>query len=155
VEQAMDPKLLLPAISTRAPMADLILLLVDRDCCAPDRPRGGNRESALRDLEQRVHASGVLGPRCRFIACQAVEELEVWLLAGFDHPNWNGIRNECDPKEAFFEPFARERRVFDLPAEGRHELMREAVRRYRRIRVLCRELQLLEQRIRSIDQTPH
>ncbi len=146
----MDTKLLLPVIATRSGMADLILLLVDRDCCAPDRPRGGDREHALRELERRVEASGTLGPRCHFIAFQAIEELEIWLLAGFNRPNWNAIRTECDPKETYFEPFAKERRVYDLPAEGRHELMREAVRRYRRIRVLCPELQQLEERISQL-----
>ena len=150
VEQATDLGKLLPVLASRSGMVDLFLLIVDRDCRAPDRPRGGDRAEALRSLERRVADSGQLGARSRFLACEAVEELEVWLLAGFDLPNWGRIRNHCDPKEAFFEPFAKERNVFDKPAEGRTELMGEAVRRYKRIRQLCAELQSLENRLSEI-----
>ena len=47
-------------------------------------------------------------------------------------------------------PFARERGVIEKPAEGRAELMAHAVRRYRRIRHLCPELQALEHRITEL-----
>ncbi len=147
VEQVTDMDKLLPILAARSGMVDLFILLVDRDCRAPGRPRGGDRATALRNLEKRVIGCGELGPQCGFIACEAWEELEVWLLAGFEHPNWHEIRDHCDPKEEFFEPFARARGVFEKPAEGRAELMDEAVRRYRRIRHLCPELQSLEQRI--------
>jgi hypothetical protein len=150
IEQATDLEKLLPLLAARSGMVDLFLLIVDRDCRAPDRPRGGDRAAALRSLERRVQDSGQLGTRSRFIACEAVEELEVWLLAGFDLPGWSGIRDHCDPKEEYFEPFAKERGVFERPAEGRTELMGEAVRRYRRIRLLCPELQSLEDKLREI-----
>lgn len=147
VEQATDLETLLPLLAARRAMVDLFILIVDRDCRAPGRPRSGNRAAALKTLEQRVVDSGELGTGCRFLACEAWEELEVWLLAGFDHANWNAIRDHCDPKETFFEPFAKARGVFDQPAEGRAQLMDEAIGRYRRIRHKCSELQLLEGRI--------
>lgn len=150
VEQAIDIERLLPQLAARCGMVDLFLLIVDRDCQAPDRPRGGNREAALRSLEQRISASGELGTSCRFLAYEAIEELEVWLLAGFDVPGWQEIRGHCDPKEAFFEPFSNGRGVFEKPAEGRADLMADAVRRYRRIRHLCPEIQVLEQRILTL-----
>lgn len=150
VEQATDLDRLLPLLAARRGMVDVFLLIVDRDCRAPDRPRGGDRAAALRQLEQRIKESGELGAECRFLACEAWEELEVWLLAGFEHEAWRPIREHCDPKEEYFEPFARARGVFEFPAGGRAELMAEAVRRYRRIRHLCGELQLLEERLRPI-----
>ena len=152
VEQATDLEKLLPVLAARRGMVDLFLLIVDRDCRAPDRPRGGNRAAALRDLERRVMDSGELGGNSRFVACEAIEELEVWLLAGFEQNAWQKIRDDCDPKEAFFEPFAKARGVFEKPAEGRAELMADAVRRYRRIRHLCPEIQNLEGRIQNLEQ---
>lgn len=147
VEQATDIERLLPLLAARRGMVDLFVLIVDRDCRAPDRPRGGDRAAALRALEEKVAASGELGGSCRFVACEAIEELEVWLLAGFKHDSWQAVREECDPKEAFFEPFAKARGVFEKPAEGRAELTSEAVRHYPRIRQLCPELVALEQRL--------
>lgn len=149
VEQATDLEKLLPVLAARRGMVDVFLLIVDRDCRAPGRPRDGHRAAALRNLEQKVIESGELGAKCRFLACEAIEELEIWLLAGFDHDHdaWQPMREHCDPKEAYFEPFARERGVFEKPAEGRSELMAQAVRRYRRIRHLCPELQNLEARL--------
>jgi len=147
VERATDFDSLLPLLAARSGMVDLFILIVDRDCRAPNRPRGGNRAAALQILETRVVESGVLGPNCHFMACEAWEELEVWLLAGFYHTNWNEIRDHCDPKEAFFEPFAKAHGVIEKPAEGRAHLMHEAIRHYRRIRSRCPELRFLEERV--------
>jgi hypothetical protein len=149
VEQATNFERLMPLLEARRGMVDVFVLLVDRDCQDPTRPRGGNRRAALDALEARVLNSEKLRGR-RFVACEAIEELEVWLLAGFEHSTWNAIREECDPKEVYFEPFARARGVFELPAEGRAELMAECIGRYRRIRHLCPELQALERRIAGI-----
>jgi hypothetical protein len=149
VDRVTNPRILLPELAARCGMVDLFILIVDRDCTAPGRPRGGDRASDLRELEAAIRDSGRLG-ECQFLACEAIEELEVWLLAGFQRPGWQEIRDECDPKEAFFEPFAREMGVFDDPAEGRAELMAMAAPYYnKRIRVLCPELQELESRVRE------
>jgi len=150
VEQATNLDRLRPLLAARCGMVDLFILIVDRDCRAPNRPRGGDRNATLRNLEQRVKDSGALGKSCRFIACEAIEELEVWLLAGFEHEAWQPIREHCDLKEEYFEPFAKGRGVFEQPGEGRAELMAESIGKYKRIRQLCEELQHLEVRIQGL-----
>lgn len=147
VEDATDPERLLPIIQTHQGMVELFILIVDRDCRAPDRPRGGDRASALANLEQKIAASGALGAGQRFITCQAIEELETWLLAAFDELPWQGVRDHCDPKEAYFEPLAEGRGLSENVGGGRQELMREALDRFKRIWQLCPELQQLAARI--------
>lgn len=69
-------------------------------------------------------------------------EIEVWVLAGHNLPsdwNWQVIRNEVNPKETYFFPFAEQRNLLDAPGEGRKTLAEEAARRYDRIRQLCPE----------------
>lgn len=60
-------------------------------------------------------------PGCRFFAENAWQELEVWLLAGHDLPrewSWQEIRQERDPKERYFVPFAKSRGYSMSRAEG-------------------------------------
>lgn len=147
VEEAMDTTRLLPIIESHQGMVDLFILIVDRDCRAPGRPRGGDRAHALAHLEQTIAASGALGAGQRFITCQAVEELETWLLAAFDDLPWSKIRDHCDPKEVYFEPLAQARGLVENVGGGRQELMREALGRFKRIWQLCPELQHLAARL--------
>ena len=83
----------------------------------------------------------------------AWQEIEVWVLAGHDLPsdwNWQVIRDEVNPKETYFLPFATQRKLLDAPGEGRKTLAEEAARRYDRIRQLCPEdIADLEDRVRS------
>lgn len=113
---------------------DLFLLCVDRD-------GSETRGEALRGLEDK--ASGMLGAGSFFLAEQAWQELEVWVLAGHDNLpgewNWKEIRTEHHPKERYYVPFAKLAHCFDHPAEGRGTLAEQAARRYRRIRTLCPE----------------
>ncbi len=52
------------------------------------------------------------------------------------------------PKETFFLPYVRQRRLLEEPGEGRKQLGIEAARRYGRVRQLCPEdVAALEQRI--------
>ncbi len=92
-------------------------------------------------------------PGCRFFAENAWQELEVWLLAGHDLPrewSWQEIRQERDPKERYFVPFARMRGVLGEPGGGRKSLAAEAASRYSRIRSLCPEdIAALEDKIRT------
>ncbi len=86
------------------------------------------------------------------LAENAWQEIEVWVLAGHDLPpdwSWKEIRNEPNPKEVWFEPYAKARGRFDEPGQGRKTLAREAAARYGRIRLLCPEIGELEDRIRS------
>ncbi len=126
------------------PMVDLFLLIVDRDGLP-------GRRVSLDSLETR--AASLERPRVLIGAC-AWQEVEVWLLAGMkDLPkewSWSEVRAERDPKELYFEPYARQRGLLGHQNEGRDVLAREASRRYRsRIRMRCPEVKRLEGHVRS------
>lgn len=121
-------------------MTDPFLLCVDRD-------GDGNRRGRLDHLESQaanLHQTG------SFFAEHAWQEIEVWLLAGHDLPSqwvWSDVRQEIDPKERYYLPFAQDRGLLDEPAQGRVTLGREAAHRYLRIRQRCPEVSILETRI--------
>ena len=95
----------------------------------------------------------MIGEGRAFLAENAWQEVEVWLLMGHDllpKWDWKKIREETHPKETYYLPFAESRGVLDLPGEGRDKLAREAASRYDRIRGRCKEdIQRLEDRIRD------
>lgn len=114
-------------------MVDLFLLCVDRDGDAGRRER-------LDQLEQ--FASDALPSDCLFIAENAWQEIEVWVLAGLDIPStwsWRDVRAEVNPKERYFQPLAAKRRVAQGPGGGRKALAEQAARRFDRIEQLCPE----------------
>ena len=123
-------------------MVDVFLLCVDRDGDA-------NRRAVLDHLEDQ--AKPVIGPGRAFLAENAWQEVEVWLLMGHDLPrqwDWREIRQEVHPKERYYRPFAESRGVLDLPDEGRDVLAREVATRYGQIRGRCVEdIRRLEGRI--------
>lgn len=125
-------------------MVDLFILCVDRDGDA-------GRRQQLDRIE--VEAGGVLPSSRVLLAENAWQEIEVWLLAGHDLPGewaWTEVRTAVNPKERYFLPLARQRRLQNEPAEGRRTLAEEASRRYDRIRRLCPEdVQALEHRVRE------
>lgn len=129
-------------IIERYPMVDLFLLCVDRD--------GKEGREVKLDLLER-QAKEILSNGKLFLAANAWQELEVWVLAGHDLPNewqWQDIRREINPKEEYFLPFAKQRNVIDSPGEGRKILAEEAAKRYNRIRQLCPEdIENLENRM--------
>lgn len=124
-------------------MVHLFLLVVDRD-------GDPNRRSSLEQL-QRQARSRLPNGRV-FLAENAWQEVEVWVLAGHDLPNawsWHSIRSEIHPKESYFLPFAGWRGLLDEPGQGRKTLAREAAARYDRVRQRCPEdVRELEDRIR-------
>jgi hypothetical protein len=88
----------LVGIIARYPMIDVFVLCVDRD---------GNitRRKRLDELERK------LGTSRPFVAVNAWEELETWVLAGLDLRKewvWADIRRETSVKERYFEPLALE-----------------------------------------------
>jgi hypothetical protein len=95
----------------------------------------------------------VIGDERAFLGENAWQEVEVWLLAGHDLPkdwNWSKIRDEANPKEHYYRPFAKQLNVLNMPGEGRGKLAEEAASRYDGIRKKCKEDVLnLESRIRS------
>ncbi|MBL8945370.1 MAG: hypothetical protein JNK45_19555 [Myxococcales bacterium] len=127
-------------------MTKVFLLIVDRDG-EPDRTK------ALAGLESRA-AALLEGTAAVFLAENAWQEVEVWILAGMtDLPKdwkWADIRAERDPKESYFEPYVRLRGLQDILQSGRDVLAREAAARYKRVRQLCPEdLGRLEGRLRD------
>ncbi|WP_133511082.1 hypothetical protein [Candidatus Thiosymbion oneisti] len=128
-------------------MTRVFLLIVDRDC-------DENRRAKLDTLEQKAETL-LAGTDCYFLAENAWQELEVWVLAGMsDLPkdwHWQEIRQECDPKENYYVPYARQRNVDKDPHAGREPLAKKAATNYLRIRRLCPEdVATLETRIRVV-----
>jgi len=127
-------------------MVQLYLLLVDRDGEA-------GRVAGLGRLERL--ASEKLGEHTwTFLGENAWQEVDVWILAGMrDLPrewSWAEVRQDRDPKEAYYEPYVEQRGLSGLPDQGRRRLALEAAKNFRRIRQLCPEdLGRLEERIRA------
>jgi hypothetical protein len=121
-------------------MTNLFLLCVDRD-------GNPNRKEQLDKIE--ANAKEILSSDRLFLAENAWQELEVWLLAGHtDLPTawkWPDVQNERDPKELYFMPFATKKGVVNEQSQGRKKLAEQAD--YRRISQLCDEVRSLESRI--------
>lgn len=110
-------------------MTQIFVLCVDRD-------GDEGRRRRLDRLEEEF------GDGRAFVAENAWEELETWVLAGIDLPGdwrWADVRAEIHVKERYFEVLARNRGVADGPGGGRKALGEEAARRIPRIRQRCVE----------------
>ena len=133
VSEALDESVL-AEIVRMYPMVDLFLLVVDRDCQA-------GRLDRLRQLEGRM--SDVTRPGQTLIGVAAIQELEVWVLAGMDDfpssGGWRQVLDECHPKETYFDPYAAAKGVADAVGRGRRPLAQEAARRFSRVRSRCEE----------------
>ena len=108
---------------------DIFILCVDRDGEVGRRQRLDQLEGEFR-----------YGPL--FLAENAWEELETWVLAGLNLPNnwrWADVRAERDVKEMYFDVLARDRNVANQLGGGRDILGREAARRISAIRQKCPE----------------
>lgn len=134
ISEALKWDVVQPILERYRWQVDLFLLCVDRDCSE-------SRSGALRALEAKAQA--MLGAKRFFLAEQAWQELEVWVLAGHaglpKDWKWKDIRAERAPKERYYLPFAKLKGCIDHPAEGRGTLAIEAARNYKRIRLLCPE----------------
>ena len=111
-------------------MMDIFVLCVDRD-------GDGERRGRL----DRIEAAFGSDDRA-FLAENAWEEIETWVLAGLDLPDgwrWANVRAEIHVKERYFAPLARARGVADGPGGGRKALGEEAARNLRAIRQKCPE----------------
>ena len=129
VGEAMKLERISEIISRYDGMTQVFILCVDRD---------GNegRRRGLDRLEDEF------GNGRAFIAENAWEELETWVLAGVDLPSdwrWADVRSEVQVKERYFDVLARERGVADGPGGGRKALGGEAARRIPAIRQKCPE----------------
>jgi hypothetical protein len=119
---------------------NLILFLPDAD--------GKDRSGELRALEAEADGRGV-----RLLCCAALQEVEVWLLAGYHErleASWPEVRAEASVKERFFLPFLSVHGDRRRAGGGRDLLMQKTLGNYRSLLALCPELADLENRIRQI-----
>ncbi len=133
--QALDGAVVAGIVADN-PMIELFLLVVDNDC-----DREGNRgKAATREAEH----SG------RLIACLAMEEVEVWMLAlhrdELDE-SWATIRAECDPKERYADPFLEAKGWSDLVGHGRKRAMRHLGKGWTGLLSVCPEVREFKERI--------
>lgn len=113
----------------RYPMADMLILCVDRDGVVGRRHR-------LDQIETEV------GEQEAFLAENAWEEVETWALAGLDLPkewSWSAVRAEVNVKGVYFDELARRLGVAAGPGGGRKRLGEQAARRLSAIRQKCPE----------------
>ena len=129
IGEALKADKLEEIVSDQMGMTDLFILCVDRDGEAGRRQR-------LEWLEAEFKG------RCVFLAQDAWEEIETWVLAGLDLPDgwrWPEVRAEKQVKEKYFEPLAERRGLSRTLGGGRDVLGREASRRIRSVRQRCRQ----------------
>ena len=129
VREALKPERIAEVVKKHRGMTDIFILCIDRDGYA-------NRRQSLDGLEAGFDNVQT------FLAENAWEELETWVLAGLDLPqdwNWQDVRAEVRVKETYFEPLVAMRNLSDAPGGGRKPLGVEASRRIGTIRQKCPE----------------
>ncbi len=131
-------------VKERRHNVDVFIECIDRDCQHGGNPAAHqNRRKALDFIEGHIRQEF---PKAKFLTENAIEEIEVWMLAGLnwkdDFPQWTwqDIRTDCNPKETYFEPLAKRVGVFAEPGNGRQPLGEQAAKQYaKKLRVLCKE----------------
>ena len=129
VGEALKSERLAEVVAQHGGMTDILILCVDRD------GQQGRRQR-LDAIEEEFSVTHT------FLAENAWEELETWILAGLDLPSgwsWQEVRAEVNVKERYFNEFARMRGVADAPGGGRRPLGEQAARRISAIRQKCPE----------------
>ena len=132
---ALSQEIIRDLVETRRTV-DLFLLIVDRDC----NRKNHEEKAAAREAE---HPG-------RLIACLAVQEIEVWLLALHRaqlDAAWPVVRAECDPKEKYAWPLLERMGWSKLPQRGHSRAMRELPGQWKSLLSLCPEIGDLKQRI--------
>ena len=128
VEEALKLERIAEVVSRHAGMTDIFVLCIDRD-------GDGNRRKRLDRIESEFNHEQI------FLAENAWEELETWVLAGVrDLPvewDWKDVRAEVQVKETYFEPLVARRNLSDSPGGGRKALGEEVSRRIDAIRQKC------------------
>jgi len=130
-------KSLLDEIFERYRHHDVLLFLPDAD--------GKDRADEFVHLEGRGLQAGV-----RLFCCAAVQEVEVWLLAGHVSrlgKSWSDVRADISVKENVFEPFLREFGDARRAGGGRDLLILETLMNYPALLERCPELKLLHESI--------
>ena len=129
IGEAMKSKRIAEIVNRYDGMTDVFVLCGDRD----GKP---GRRRRLDDIEEEFGADR------GFLAENAWEELETWVLAGLALPpgwRWTDVRAEVHVKEEYFDKLAERRSVADGPGGGRRALGKEAASRIDTIRQKCPE----------------
>lgn len=129
VREALKSDKLAHIVRRYGGMTDVFILCVDRD-------GDEGRRQRLDDIEAEF------GEDWTFLAENAWEEIETWVLAGLRLPagwSWADVRAEVHVKERYFDVLARLRDIADLSDGGYDELGQEAARRIDLIRLKCPE----------------
>ena len=129
VNEALKSVRIAEVVEQHEGMTDVFVLCVDRD-------GDEGRRQSLDQLESEF------GNGMPFLAENAWEELETWVLAGLDLPSdwgWAEVRSEVHVKEEYFEPLAAQLGLSDSPGGGRKVLGELAARRIDAIRMKCPE----------------
>ena len=141
VDQALTSDRLAQIVQRYGGMMDAFILCVDRDGALGRRYR-------LDQIEQEFGNNRI------FLAENAWEEIETWVLAGLDLPGewrWADVRAEVDVKEVYFDPLAARLGLADSLGRGRKALGEEASRRIVTIRQKCPEdFDSLARRLESV-----
>ena len=148
VETALNARVLAEVVERYRGMTHLFLLLVDRDGSEGRR----DRLAQIEEWSQQVLGAD----QCMMAEC-AFQEVEVWALAGIkDLPSawrWDDVRACRDPKEIYFNEFAKLQDIGANPGGGRKELGVEAGKNIKRVLQLCPELHHLKSRIAEFVET--
>ena len=141
VNEALKSERIAEVVEQHEGMTDVFVLCVDRDGVKGRRQRLDQLESEF-------------GNGMPFLAENAWEELETWVLAGLDLPSdwqWADVRSEVHVKEEYFEPLAAQRGLSDSPGGGRKVLGEQAARSIDAIRQKCPEdFNSLAQRLEAV-----
>ncbi len=129
VNEALKASRIAEIVARYRGMVDMFVLCVDRD-----GKQGRRQRLAAIEAE--------FGPKPTFLAENAWEELETWVLAGLELPRdwrWSTVRAELDVKEQYFDELARRRSLERGPGGGRRVLGEEAAHNVQAIRQKCPE----------------
>lgn len=148
IGEAMKSDRILEIVERYKGMMNIFILCVDRD-------GEEGRRQRLDEIEKKIE--GQFGDIQIFLAANAWEEIETWVLAGLDLPTdwkWRTVRAEVQVKEQYFEPLVAQRNLSDKPGGGRDILAKEASRRIDAIRQKCPEdFDALAQRLEAAVRT--
>lgn len=135
-----DAERRLESVFEKYPHYNLFLFLPDRDGRA-------ERDKSLNALTMKYQ-----NQRIPFIAKAAVEEVEVWLLAGHKNKlskNWSDVRADSSVKESAFQPFLQKHGDAS-PGNGRERLMKETLKNFSGLKRSCPELEELTNEINQL-----
>ena len=133
VDQALNVERIAQIVDRYRGEVRVIVLCVDRDGNEDRRLRLANIE---REIETRF------GDGLDFLAADAWEEIEAWVLAGLDLPGdwrWSDVRAEVQVKERYFDRLAESLGLAEEQGGGRERLGKIAARRIDAIRRKCPE----------------